>query len=410
VPTSAPRSGSEFRPVSVGELSRLVTERHAARGGLQIVGGRTALPDLDDGPSPIPLLSTAALTRVVDYPARDMTITVEAGLRMEELQRVLQEQAQRLPIDVPEAHRATLGGAMALNVSGPGRFGHGTFRDYVIGVKAVDGQGRLFAAGGRVVKNVAGYDLCKLLVGSRGQLAVIAEVTFKLRPAVETRRLVWAQLPGWVAAEQALANLTTTATRPVAVEVLNPPAAASVTRESKLAIPETGVVLCVAFEGTDRETDWQATTFQLELARVPTAAIELIGPDDADDLWTALVEYPAASDDPATLQAVTPPSRILDFAQFADARRLALQVHAASGVCIGHLPDSATEPSSARRVLEELRDRARSSGGSFQLLRCDETLATPLAALFDNSPTPLERRIKQALDPHGILNPHSPPT
>src|SRR6185295_16370910 len=119
-------------------------------------------------------------------------ITVEAGIRIDELARVLAAEKQRLPIDVPQAHRATLGGVAATNASGSRRFGLGTIRDYVIGVSAVDASGRMFKAGGRVVKNVAGYDLCKMLVGSLGTLALITQLTLKLRPLPESTTLLWA--------------------------------------------------------------------------------------------------------------------------------------------------------------------------------------------------------------------------
>src|SRR5690606_32325083 len=119
------------------------------------------------------------LNRVIDYPARDMTITVEAGITWEQLEAELAKEGQWLPVDVARAEAATVGGAIACNTSGPRRFGYGTLRDYVIGIHAVDGQGMQFKGGGRVVKNVAGYDFCKLLTGSFGTLAVITQVTLK---------------------------------------------------------------------------------------------------------------------------------------------------------------------------------------------------------------------------------------
>src|SRR6202023_2632051 len=101
---------------------------------------------------------------------RDMTITVRAGITLAKLRELLRTENQRLPVDVPQADRATLGGALAVNVSGPRRYGFGTFRDYVIGISVVNDEGHEVKAGGRVVKNVAGYDLWKLFVGSRGAL------------------------------------------------------------------------------------------------------------------------------------------------------------------------------------------------------------------------------------------------
>src|SRR5205085_6597457 len=129
---------------------------------------------------------------------------------------------QRLPIDLPQAQRATLGGVVAANPSGSRRFGLGTMRDYVIGISAIDASGRLFKGGGRVVKNVAGYDLCKMLVGSLGTLAVITQVTLKLRPIPESSRLLWCAFDHSAAIEQSLAQLVSSSARPVAMDILDP--------------------------------------------------------------------------------------------------------------------------------------------------------------------------------------------
>ena len=183
----------EFVPATQAELSRFVAEN--AREHKRIlypVGGRTALnygyPPLQPGE----IVSTANLTETVDYPARDMTVTVEAGIRMDDLSALLKAERQQLPIDVPQSNRATLGGVFATNSSGPRRFAYGTMRDHCVGITAVDARGRLFHAGGRVVKNVAGYDLCKLLVGSLGTLAIITQLTLKLRPLPESSAQLWA--------------------------------------------------------------------------------------------------------------------------------------------------------------------------------------------------------------------------
>ena len=124
-----------------------------------------------------------------------MTVTVEAGVTMQALAETLAAERQRLPIDVPLAERATVGGVVATNWNGPRRYGQGTVRDYVIGITAIDGRGMMFKGGGRVVKNVAGYDFCKLLTGSLGTLGVITQVTFKLKPLPELSALLACCVP-----------------------------------------------------------------------------------------------------------------------------------------------------------------------------------------------------------------------
>src|SRR5262249_25511784 len=117
------------------------------------------------------------LDQVIDFPARDMTVTVQSGITIAKLQALLKGERQQLPVDIPMAEQATLGGALATNASGPRRYGYGTLRDYVIGISAVNDEGQEIKAGGRVVKNVAGYDLCKLYIGSSWTFAVITHVT-----------------------------------------------------------------------------------------------------------------------------------------------------------------------------------------------------------------------------------------
>jgi glycolate oxidase FAD binding subunit len=131
------------------------------------------------------VLSLERMSRVIDYSAPDLTITVEAGMRLAELNETAGRDRLWLPLDPPGAGAASVGAVVACNSSGTLRGGYGTPRDYVIGLKLAHADGSESKSGGRVVKNVAGYDLNKLYVGSYGTLAVITEATFKLRPLPE---------------------------------------------------------------------------------------------------------------------------------------------------------------------------------------------------------------------------------
>ena len=169
-------------------------------------------------------IDVTGLEQVIDYPARDMTITVQAGITMTKLQEILATENQRLPVDVPQPEKATLGGAIATNASGPRRYGYGTLRDYVIGITVVNDEGQEVKAGGRVVKNVAGYDLCKLYTGSLGTLGIITQVTLKLRPRPE-----WPVVCHCFCAEDEIESLSRrlcdSRIRPVCVDLVNPAAA-----------------------------------------------------------------------------------------------------------------------------------------------------------------------------------------
>lgn len=397
-----------FSPTTAEELARYVAENAAGeRRALFAVGGRTALhygyPRMEGDVT----IATGELTRIVDYPARDMTITVEAGLRVEDLQKTLAAEGQRLPVDIPQAHRATIGGAIATNTSGPGRLGYGTLRDYVIGLSAVDGQGRLFSAGGRVVKNVAGYDLCKLLVGSLGTLAIMTQVTLKLRPQVPARQCLWVTFtdPGRI--DAALQRLIVSETRPVAIEVLNPAAVHQILRESKLELPADRHVLCLAYEGGEHEVAWEIETARQELTAHKPDDLVALQSEQNLRLWSALCEYQAASDDPLTFQASVPPSAAMELLEQATDSGVAVQCHAGNGVMIGHLPDRCSTLEEAAALLQPLRAECERREGSLIVLACDDEWKSRLSLFGTRRPAAvLEARIKNALDPQNLLSPH----
>src|SRR5579871_5747748 len=180
---------NDLMPETVREIGDAVRRARDSAEAIYPVGGRTLLHVGLAASRQGTIVDLRKLDKVVDYPARDMTVTVQAGITVARLAQVLRSEGQRLPVDVPWAEEATLGGALAVNISGPRRFGWGTFRDYVIGIRMVNDQGEEFKAGGRVVKNVAGYDICKLAIGSLGTLGIITEVTLKVRPLAEDQAL-----------------------------------------------------------------------------------------------------------------------------------------------------------------------------------------------------------------------------
>ena len=163
-------------PAQVAEALRQLPRLLPRAGGSK--------PALSTPPSGVAALDLAALTGVLEYTPDEYTFTALAGTPLAEVQALLAQHNQYLPFDPPFAARgATLGGALASGLNGPGRWRFGGLRDFILGVQFVSGAGELARAGGRVVKNAAGFDLPKLLVGSLGRLAVLTEVTFKVFPA-----------------------------------------------------------------------------------------------------------------------------------------------------------------------------------------------------------------------------------
>lgn len=134
------------------------------------------------------LLDLSRFNRILAHEPGDLTITVEAGATLSQVQVVLAGENQFLPLDPPYLDQATMGGIIATNAIGPSGVGYGSVRDWLIGLTVVDPQGRIVKSGGKVVKNVTGYDLPKLHIGALGTLGVIVEATFKVAPKPETMR------------------------------------------------------------------------------------------------------------------------------------------------------------------------------------------------------------------------------
>ena len=179
------------------ELASIVRDLYAAGKTFAFAGGGTEL-ELGNAPRELDtVVRTTALDRVIEYSPEDQTITVEAGVRVATLDALLLQHDQVLPIDVGDRRNATIGGAIATNAFGAQRHRHGSIKDLIVGIEIVRPDGVTARGGGKVVKNVAGFDLPKLLVGSLGTLGAIASATFRVfpKPAVTRAAIVHAS-PG----------------------------------------------------------------------------------------------------------------------------------------------------------------------------------------------------------------------
>lgn len=218
-----------LRPTDLADLSRQLAAAHAAH-------------------QPVTAVDLAALAAVREYTPEDMTITAEGGLTLAALQALLAARGQWLPSDPPHADRVTLRQLIAENLFGPQRCGFGTIREHLIGLEAVLPDGRVTHSGGRVVKNVAGYDVLKLFVGARDSLGIITAATFKLRPLPEQTALLTAQYPDLPAAWAAVQNLHASPLTPVSLDLHNlaPDGTAASTFTLRLGLA-----------GTREEVEWQ---------------------------------------------------------------------------------------------------------------------------------------------------------
>ena len=375
------------RPASVAELGELIRRAAAENLGLFPIGGQTELQLGLPPNKPGIAVDMTGFDQVIDYPARDMTITVRAGITMGKLQALLAAENQRLPIDAP--NDATLGGIIATNASGPRRYAYGTLRDYVIGISFMTDEGQEVKAGGRVVKNVAGYDMCKLHIGALGTLGIVTQVTLKVLPTPEDR----AQgvfLLGDDEIPRFLQRVHDSKTRPVCVELLSGERGGNV---------DTAHMLVVGFEGNREAVAWQTETIQAELAQ---SSVEINRGDrtvwDSSTVTNQLIKLSFKSN---LLSSALPEflSHLLKFPE------LSWQVHAGNGIV---KVDSTADWSLAQAadVLSKLREAAVIAQGNLIITRCPPAWKRELPVWGEpRGDLPLMRKVKQALDPRDLFNP-----
>ena len=369
---------------------RLAAER---RWSLVPYGGGTQMP-LGRRASQLDLvLSTRRMDQVVDYQPDDMTITVEPGVTMAEVAATLATRGQFLPLDPPEAVRATVGGTVASAAFGPWCAGHGTPRDWVIGCRVVGIDGKEVRAGGLVVKNVAGYDLPKLYTGSFGTLGLITEVTFKVMPVPGITGYTTVACDTPEQAEQLIAGIRNSDLLPSVVELLGP-----------VPVEDGGPWrLFIQFLHVPEAVDWQID-YLTSLAERLGARPQRLAESAGAQLLAALRETPHSL--PFVARIGTVSSKVTEIAAHAAAiiqrsgRTPLVQAHAVHGRVYALAPDG------DRALAEELRKLARSSGANCLFPRLPEELVGDLDPWGEVGP---ERRllegIKRALDPQGVFSP-----
>ena len=394
------------RPESPASLGDLV--RRAAAGGqaLYPLGGRTLLGQGLPPSRPGLGVDLRSLDQVIDYPARDMTITVRAGITVARLQELLAAENQRLPVDVPRAGEATLGGALAANVSGPRRYGLGTLRDYLIGISVVNDEGQEVKAGGRVVKNVAGYDLGKLYIGSLGTLGIISQVTLKVQPRPEEQALL--ALPcDAEAVGPLLDRLHASSTRPVCIDLLNEAAVRALNAHAPGSLPGAAWVLVVGYEENAEAVAWQVTRLVAEVGAAQAGGLHAWAGRTANWLWDALTEFRARPDAPLTFKANLLPRATAEFCRQVAAlpEPVLLQAHAGSGIVLGHVEGPLTLER-AQSMLNSMQTWAEAARGNVILLRCPPAWKATLPVWGrPRGDLWLMRRVKEQLDPRRLFNP-----
>jgi glycolate oxidase FAD binding subunit len=372
------------KPGSEKELASVL--RLADEAGLAVIpcGSGTKLSWGNSPTRADLLLSTARLDKIIEHVWADLTATVEAGCTIQKLQDALSQHGQRLALDALWPERATIGGVLSTNDSGALRLRFGSLRDLVIGMTIALPDGTLASSGGKVVKNVAGYDLPKLMTGALGTLGVVTRAVFRLHPLPKIARTFSVSAGNLEATQQALDAVQNSKLAHTAMQV----------RAADDEAPETDVL----FEGTAAGLAAQETHLKkvLELvAEIPPT------------VWNARQELWLASDSAAIVKFSVLPAEIAN--GVATVRRVAAHhqirwkaVVQATGLGWLRLDGS---PDRLHAAMQELRAELERAGGSLIVLHRPAGIALLDAWGNAGDAWPLMRAVKQQFDPNGTLNP-----
>ncbi len=375
--------GLVARPADTAQVAEVLKAAHAH--GLTVVprGRGTKLSWGTAPTSADVLLDVSALGQVLDHAAGDLIVDTQAGVPLATVQEVVAQGGQRLSLD-ETVTGASIGGSLATNASGPRRVAVGTARDLLIGITVVRADGVVAKAGGRVVKNVAGYDLGKLLVGSFGTLAVITEAVFRLHPAPSASRWVSVPVADPVQAQDVVQSVIHAQAVPAAIEVEWAQGAGNVS---------------VLLEGRDTGVDGRASTV-LDLLGDTSAASEDAPAGGATYPW----DVSATGDDRATALKLTfALSGLSDVLALAVETGLRVRGSAGAGVLYAAL-DTGT-PQQVVDVVHRLRDICARHGGSAVVVDAPAAIKAAVEVWGPVAAIDLMLRVKSQFDPDHRLAP-----
>jgi glycolate oxidase FAD binding subunit len=395
-------------PGDVAALGTCLAAANHAGLSVMVVGNGAGL-GLGNAPRQYDVaISTRALKRIVAHEAADMTVTVEAGATLAEVNAALAKARQHLPLDPPLPERTTIGALIATDGSGPLRLAHGKVRDMLLGVTVVLADGTTVKGGGRVVKNVAGYDLMKLFAGSFGTLAAIVEATFKVRPCPEQEALFLLPAADTATGLTLARAILAAPVMPLYVEVLNAAASTAIGASDRALI----VVGC---GGTAGEIAAQRGRCA-ELAAPQT--MQIYEGIERERRYAALRDWPALwptqpapegqgvglgaklSLLPSKLTTVLP--QIEQEAAHGNIR-CAILSHVGCG--IAYVRSDGAEPARVIPLADWLRVTVRQAGGWTVFDRIPTPIKAHIDTWGDVPALALMRGIKQTLDPHRRLSP-----
>jgi len=347
------------------------------------------------------ILTTQRLNRIIEHEPADLIAVSEAGVTLTDFNKALTDNGQWLPLDPPDDGHATIGGVVATGLGGAQQYAYGRPRGSVIGMRVVLADGRVIKAGGRVVKNVAGYDLCKLFTGSYGGLGIIAEVNFKLRPKPTRETTVVATGPPAALIARAQSILDA-GLFPVATELIS----SGVAKLLDVVIDKDSAGLLVRFAGNEKGVEYQTNQALFHLVQdSETREAEVVAEDVG--LWESLASVPARSNHNLGWRASVLPDSVQTFVD--TVRKIIGQGFSTSlwqlGVADGRMRMLSDAGNLEETVLliEDLRAAARLAGGTLIIEKADMEIRRRVDMGETGLTKDLMDRIKSQLDPQGVF-------
>jgi glycolate oxidase FAD binding subunit len=382
-------------PEQIAAALRLCSEANAT---ITPCGGGTAMAIGNPVRQVDIVIGLTRLNLLVEHDQANLTATVQSGHRLAALQAALSRHNQFLPFDPPAPARATVGGVVATNLNGPRRSHYGSVRDLVIGMKIVLASGGQIKAGGKVVKNVAGYDMCKLFVGSVGTLGMITEVTLRMAPTPETEAtlIAFGTLPKL---QQFVDELSRSKLLPSAVVLLN----AQASKATDLAQNDWQVaVRCEGFE----ETVARHIRDALAMAQRIGLTANTLKENDHNEFWHGACDFPLQRDR-LVYRATVPRASTSAVIQTLQNWSIAdFQPEIVSDVAAGVVWISFGVDDLAAQWFPKLIAEARSHRGHAIIFAAPAHLKRGIDVWGPDPPTlSLMREIKRQFDPKGLLNP-----
>jgi glycolate oxidase FAD binding subunit len=402
-------------PNTKEEISEII--KLANRESLSVIpwGGGTKIGIGNEPEKADIIIITNRLNRLIEHNDSDLVATTESGITLNDFQTALKDKNQSLPIDPPHLKRgATIGGIIATNDSGPKRLRsgttHGTMRELILGIKIVRPDGEIAKAGAKVVKNVAGYDIPKLFVGSLGTLGIIVEATLRLYTIPEYSQTFIVSLPSFQTAHETALSILNSSLTPACLELVNSSLSESISTKLKLNLKSNAYVLAIRFESVEKAVKSQSAKLKEICSSHKGQGVILEG-EIEEKFWYEITEFPWTQDKDKT--AVCKASVLIKdlsiiFEKLEDISKnsglgILASARAGNGVLIisldGEIPN-------VIKAAISLRELVNSLNGTMIIQQAPPSIKSEIDVWGEiGSSLSIMKKLKSQFDPNGVINP-----